>query len=243
MIKLERLFQLQDEVLSDHLAVSELAKKMFDLLSDSLWLNSQVLTTLRFPPEKQTAIRRLACDTLSHAIVAIRTGLWGDLPESLTLLRGALESSVQLLFVVQEQKYKTAIYEMDRKFEQVSFESALEGLGPLGQRARKIHGEISEIAAHATASRMSLVGYEYNGAFYDRVGFARNPHYAELSLFYCMDVSLMVTQSLYHALVQDGNDIPWVEEMDSVNRRFEKIRKEAEQTWHASMKGVAGAGN
>jgi len=236
MLKLKRLFELQDEVLSEHLNKSLFVGRMFDLLSDSLWLNAGVLAALKFEPEKQTAIRRFTCDTLSHVIVAIRVGLWGDLPESLTLLRSALESSTQLLFIVGNRKYKTAVFEMERKFDQVSFERAVAGLGPLGERAKKIHGKISELAAHATAPRMTLVDYDYDGTTYDRVGFARNPQYAEHSLFYCMDASLLVSQALLYALEQDGIPISWQEQMNEINERFESLRSDILAFWKA--KGV-----
>jgi len=236
MVKLQRLFRVQDEVFEEHLSQSPLLKQVFDFISDCLWLDTKILVSLSFDSEKQTVIRRFAVDSLSHSIVAVRTGLWGDLPESLTILRSALESALQLQYIVREQKYATTVYEMDRKLNQVSFGSAISGLGALGDRAKTIHGRLSEDAADATAKRMNLVAYEHDGEVYDRVGFARNKEWAEMALFYCMDTSVMVAQALHEAMAQEGLPIPWEDELAALHQRFETLRNNCLDTRKSTIR-------
>jgi hypothetical protein len=226
MLRLERLFEMQDEVLEEHIASSDLLKRTFSFLSDCAWLNTKILTSMRFEAEKQTAIRRLAVDSLSHTLVAIRLGLWGALPESMAILRSAIESCAQLQYVVKNKKYRTLLYELDRKLDRLSFEKCMAALGNLGKRIEKIHGRISETAAHSTASRLALTSYKYQGEFYDKVGFARNVENAELALFYCMDSCMMVLEAFLWAYEQDNLDVEWATSLDQLNTRFADIQQE-----------------
>ena len=226
MLRLERLFEIQDEVLQEHLATSDLLKSTFSFLSDCSSLNFEILTSMRFEAEKQTAIRSLAVDSLSHTLIAIRLGLWGGLPESLSILRSAMESCTQLQYVVKKKEYKTLIYELDRKFDRLSFEKCRAGLGDLGKRIERIYGTISDIASHSTASRLALTSYKYRGEFYDRVGFARDVENAEKALFYCLDSCMMPIEAFFWAYEQDDLAFPWVDSVSELNERFRELQKE-----------------
>jgi hypothetical protein len=235
-IGLERLFNAQDEVLQEHLASSEDLKQAADFISVSVSLNMDILQSMRFEENKQTAIRRLAVDSISHTVVAVRLGLWGDLPESLAILRSAIESNAQLQFVVKEQMYETFAYEMERKLDRTSFDTSIAGLGDLGKRIRIIHGRMSDIAAHSTASRSALVSYKFEGEFYDRVGFARNVDNAEFALFYCMDSSMMPTEAFVWAYEQENIPFKWVSDVNGLSARFETIKKALSEKFRDSKK-------
>lgn len=226
MVTLEKLFELQDEVFQEHLNSSEILKKTFSFLSECVRLNTRILTSMKFESNKQTAIRNLAVDSLSHTIVAIRLGLWGDLPESFSMLRSAIESSAQLQYVVKHSKYETLIYELNRKFEHISFDNCVAGLEDLGKRIRRIHGRISETASHSTARRMAVRSYQHEGEFYDRVGFAWNVKNAELALFYCMDTCMMLLEAFLWAFEQDNLTFEWKDTVYKLSERFKDIQKE-----------------
>ncbi len=116
-----------------HLTTSEFARSAYQLISDVTDVNMRILEKAQFQPEeKQDAVVTLAIESLSPAIVAVRVALWGNMPESLTVLRSGLESCAQLQFVIQERQYETAVYEMNRKFDRLGFQSASSGLGKLG---------------------------------------------------------------------------------------------------------------
>ncbi len=235
-LSLDRLFNVQDEVLHEHLASSEVLKQTADFISDCVSLNMDILQSMRFEENKQTAIRTLAVDSISHTVVAVRLGLWGDLPESLTILRSAIESNAQLQFIVKERMYETFAYEMERKLERTSFDASIAGLGGLGGRIRTIHGRISDIAAHSTASRSALVSYEFEGEFYDRVGFARNVDNAEFAHFYCMDSSMMPTEAFVWAYEQENLSFKWILDVNGLSARFDTIKKALSEKFGDSKK-------
>ena len=222
----DRIFNLQDQVMTDHLSASEFAKKAYRLISDATHLNVSILETMQFDPEKQNAVGTLAMDSVPPIIVAVRVALWGNMPESLAVLRAALENCAQLQFVVRKRKYKTATYEMDNQFRQLEYKNVFDSLGTVGEKIKEIHGLISETAAHSTATRLKWNSYEHEGDTFSRVGFARDTEKAELPLFYCMDVCLLVTDALVQAYEQDQLPFVWSENVSEMLERHRVLREE-----------------
>lgn len=224
---LNRRFAVQDEVMERHLTTSEFARSAYQLISDVTDVNMRILEKAQFQPEeKQDAVVTLAIESLSPAIVAVRVALWGNMPESLTVLRSGLESCAQLQFVIQERQYETAVYEMNRKFDRLGFQSASSGLGKLGEKINTLHGLISEAAAHATANRLKWNKYQHQGQSYFRVGFARDPAKAELPLFYCMDVAVIVMDALRQAYEQDELPFEWSRDFENLMERHRTLKTE-----------------
>ncbi len=236
---LDELFGLQDAAAEAHLAESELLRRAYLLLSDVVAFNARILHTTQFEAEKQTVVRTLAVDTLSHVIVAIRLALWGALPESLAVWRGALESGAQLKLVVEGQRYKSFIHEMTRKLDRVSYEAAFSQLGELGASIEKLHGRISEMAAHSTAKRLALVAYEFEGKDFDRFGFARKLEHALYPTYYYMVLAMMVSDALYVAHEQENRPFPLATELSLLLSRFDSICKEFQTTFPKLSEGSA----
>jgi hypothetical protein len=113
-VGLTELFELQDEVLRRNLLRPDCLPTA-DALSSIISVCYEALKKMKFSAEKQTVIRLFATDALSHVITAARVGLWGAFPESLSVLRGAVESSAQLAFVVAQSKYGTVIEEANQE--------------------------------------------------------------------------------------------------------------------------------
>ncbi len=222
-IGLDEVFILQDEAAKRNFNESSLVKQAYGVVTKTISLCYIVLKEMPFEALKKTAIRWLAVDCLSHAIVAMRIGLWGALPESLGVLRGATESGAQLSYVVRERKYKTLAAEMARKFQRVSYETAFEGLGSLGGGMEGLHGRISDVASHSTAKRLALVDYEFEGQDYDRLGFAPAPQNAEIAAFYSMLVCMPVCDALYAAHQQDGLEFPLSQDLLTLLREFDAV--------------------
>ena len=170
---------------------------------------------MTFGAEKQTIVRYLAGDTFSHIVVAIRIGLWGALPESLSVLRGAIESCAQLAYVVNEKKYGTAMYEAKElgRFRQLDFERVCGQLGALGERLLKLHSQISGAAGHSTVTRLSLVEYKFQGQEYDRLGFAFEPENARLAAHHCVLLASLLVECLRTAFLQDTLLFEWDAEL------------------------------
>ncbi len=180
----------------------------------------QGLHEMTFPEEKQTAVRHLGTDTLSYLVVAARVGLWGALPESLSILRGAVESCAQFAFVVIGKRYKTVIYEATQlgRFRQVHFDQASSELGPLGEKLRRLHDQISDVASHSTVKRFSLLDYHFEGEEYDRLGFAVDPKSAKLVIFHYSLLARILARSLQLAYLQDGMQFRWATELESAEQ-------------------------
>jgi len=226
--KLDAIFQQQDEVLHEHLDRFSFLRDAYSLLSDAVYLAGMVITQMRFGDrDKQDAVASLAIQSLSPSIVAIRVGLWGDVPESLAVLRCAVESCARLQLVVRERKYKTAVLEMDnQKFEQLDFDCVSRDLGDFGQKIRKLRGLISNTAAHATAKRLIWNHYEHKDQTFFRAGFARNLQGAELTLFYCMDVCMWLTDALRRAHEQDNLEFRWIDDTKALTRRYQALKQQ-----------------
>jgi len=176
------------------------------LLSSLVTISFQALHEMRFPEKKQTAVRHLGTDTLSYLVVATRVALWGALPESLSVLRGAIESCAQLAFVISEGKYATVIYEATelRRFRQIHFDEACSRLGPLGEKLSRLHSQISEAASHSTVKRFALLDYHFEGEEYDRLGFAVDPKSAKLVILHCLPLANVLARCLQLAFMQDS---------------------------------------
>ncbi len=222
---LTELFDLQDEALRRNLLNAEGVHQFSALLSSLVGVCYEALHEMRFPATKQTVVRHLATDALSHLVVATRVGLWGAFPESLSVLRGAIESCAQFTFVVLEKKYATVMYEAKelKRFRQVDFDSACEQLGDLGNKLRKLHNQISEAAGHSTVKRFSLLEYEFEDQEYDRLGFAVDPTAARLLVFHGLQLASVLAASLRLAYFQDRLEFRWNNEIDHVRDFIEAM--------------------
>lgn len=222
-IDLREIFKFQDACANAHMGESELLRTSFAFVSDAFRLNARILQSAQFELNKQHAIRKLGVDTLSHIAVAVRLALWGALPESVAVWRGALESAAQLKLVVKDQSYRTFNYELSTKLKRLSYESAFEELGDLGQSLESLHGKLSERGSHSTAKRLALSDYELDGQEYDRLGFAKNPIYPLYVVHHSMILIAMVSDALFVAHEQEGRDYEWTGELSALLTRFDKL--------------------
>ncbi len=134
-IGLTELFTLQDEVLKRNLLRQDVLPKTA-ALSTLVSVCYQALEEMKFAPEKQEVVRRFACDTLSHVVTAARVGLWGALPESLSVLRGAVESCAQLSFVVAQNRFSNSFsHSTPKRFRQLGYEFEGEMYDRIGSAA------------------------------------------------------------------------------------------------------------
>jgi hypothetical protein len=234
---IDRVFSLQDEVMKKHLAISAFARNAYTLISDVVKLNVYIIEKMHFRQDKQDAVGAIAVDSIGPVIVGVRVALWGDMPESLTVLRSAIESCARLQYVVQEQKYQTAVYEMRDGFKQLEYKKVVRQLDRLGTKIDRLHGLISDAAAHATANRLKWNTYDHKGDTYFRVGFARDIEKAELPLFYCMDVCLLVADALRQAYEQEGPSFRWQGEFDEMLKRHTLLKNEYSSRFHEKVEG------
>jgi hypothetical protein len=165
-------------------------------------------------------------------VVAARVGLWGALPESLSVLRGAVESCAQFAFVVIGRKYGTVVYEVTKlgRFRQAHFDQACEDLGPLGEKLRRLHDQISETASHSTVKRFSLLDYHFEGQDYDRLGFAVDPKSAKLVIFHATLLANILAISLRLAYEQDQIRFDWIAELESAEQLIESLQNPGSET-------------
>jgi hypothetical protein len=224
-VGITELFELQDEALRRNLVNEHGVHQRAALMSSLVSISFQALHEMSFPEEKQTAVRHLGTDTLSYLVVAVRVGLWGALPESLSVLRGAVESCAQFAFATVGKRYKTVIYEATQlgRFRQVHFDQACMELGPLGEKLRRLHDQISETASHSTVKRFSLLDYHFEGEEYDRLGFAVDPKSAKLMVFHCSLLANILAKSLQMAHLQDGMPFRWTAELENAEQIIDAL--------------------
>ena len=212
-IGLTELFELQDEVLKRNLLRNDVLPKT-GALSSLVSVCYHALEEMKFSPEKQEVVRRFACDTLSHVVTAARVGLWGALPESLSVLRGAVESCAQLAYVVAQNQYKTVIHEANRgNFQEFSFRQACKKSGLRGERLMNLHNRFSSSFSHSTSKRFKQLGYEFEGETYDRIGSAADPVVSRVCTHFCLVIAAELVRCLMEAYIQDERNFPWGEEV------------------------------
>ncbi len=203
---------------------SKVLRRAWDVLSEAFGLGYEMLHSMKFTPEKQTVVRVLAGDSLSHLIVGFRIALWGDLPESMSVLRGATESYAQLTFVVENQLYSVAAHELlEGRFNKIKFENVLRKLGKLGKAIAKTHGRISNVASHSTATRLAQAEYMLDGKTYDRFGFALDASSTELPTYHSVVVCNGVLHSIWKAHRQEDRRPIWEAKLLAVLKEGERL--------------------
>ncbi len=220
-ITLGDLFQLQDRAASHNLQESNLVAKRLVFVDEATTLAVKILTSMKFLDHKQHALRVLGTDTISSIITSARVGLWGNLPESIVLLRSALETSAVLAAVVEGQEYQVVTAEMGTsKMRKYSYKEAISRLGDLGSRIDYLRGRLSDIGAHSTGTRFKFESYQLEGQTYDRLGAALDPSSAELALSFAPDVCLHLLDSFEKAYSQESSGFPGLERLTVLREKF-----------------------
>jgi hypothetical protein len=224
-ITLETLFWLQDQASKHNHEKSRIVQRRLAFVGDAVRLACAVLASTHFPPHKQTAIRVLATDVIASIVTSTRVGMWGNLPDSVTLLRTALETSAILASVVEAQEYQAVTCEMQTaKMRRFSYDEAVGRLGELGSRLKSLWGRLSNIGHHSTGTRMKFTSYELDGERYDRLGAALDPKSAELALAYGPDICVHLLECLEKTYSQDLLEFPLADQLRALKERFTEAK-------------------
>ena len=224
-LTLDALFRLQDRASKYNYEKSGIVQRRLAYVDDAVRLACGVLTSTQFPPHKKTAIRVLATDVISGIVTSSRIGLWGNLPDSLALLRTALETSAILAAVVDGQEYQAVMCEIQAaKMRRFSYDEAVGRLGELGSRLKSLRGRLSNIGPHSTGTRMKFTSYELNGQRFDRLGAALDPESAELALAYVPDVCIHLLECLEKTYSQDSLEFPLADQLRVLKERFTEAK-------------------
>ncbi|MGH9718332.1 MAG: hypothetical protein ACRD4R_16615 [Candidatus Acidiferrales bacterium] len=230
-IGLKHLWQLQEQAFSYNCQQSRPLQDALGLLDRSVRLNLSILTAMRFGAAKQTVIRVLAADALSRIIVAARIGIWGALPECLSVLRGATESCAQLTLTVSQNLYETALQEINgKKLVRLKFEAVCKDLGELGTAFRRRHSKMSDLAAHATASSLRQAEYRKDGESYDRLGAAESPRNAEIATSECLEYLALVAVATLDAYSKDAIEEVWLATLSELNLSHGALKNQISAT-------------
>src|SRR5438093_628727 len=98
---LETLFRIQDQAANYNRESSTIVQRRLQFVDDAVQLACSVLTSMQFLAHKQTVLRVFCTDTISSIVTSVRVGLSGNLPDSIALLRSALESCAILAAAVE----------------------------------------------------------------------------------------------------------------------------------------------
>lgn len=218
------VFGQHEAIHRDNVLASPLVRDAFALTSDTVDLSVGLLSGAASDDSKGEAIRELIVSSTSPLIVAIRLSLSGNLPESLTVLRTALEVAVQLRYVVKARMYETYLLELERKFAKVSYKTSVAELGSSVKKLNMLHGVLSDVAAHATSKRSRWNRYEHGEELFLRIGFSRDVEEAELGLFYCMNVALQIPDAIIEALSEECDTADWKKRLDGLLGRYKSLK-------------------
>lgn len=108
-------------------------------------------------------------DALSTLINSFKIALYGCYSDSMTLLRPALEELTIMNYIVLKGSFAIADYELDRSLNKLKFETIVKSVRD-GQAIEELHGRISGLAAHGTASRIRNNRFELYGTNLPTVG-------------------------------------------------------------------------
>jgi hypothetical protein len=222
---LQTVFLMQDRAAGYNEAHSDIVKRRLGFVSDAVSITTSVLSSPGFRDDKQHALRALGLDALSSVAASVRLALWGDLPDSIALLRCALETCAILAAAVETQEYDVVTAEMlAGRMRKYSYRQAISRLGDAGSTIGELHGRLSNIGAHSSGARLKFASYELNGQSYDRVGAALDPSSAELALFYAPDACLHLLESIEKAYSQDSKTCPWANRLSYLRQTFGEVK-------------------
>jgi hypothetical protein len=225
-VNLNELFAFQDRTLAQHLSSSKVFSDTFNVISGACSLITDMVPNLAFQREKKGVLALFSVEILTAASVATRLALSGNTPESLGILRFAIERCAQLLFVVSEKRYKTAMYEIDSGFDQVSYEEAFSSMGDLGHRIKRLHGEISEAAAHASAARMNWYSSQQEDKIHFGPGYQHEDERVAVCLEWCLDSLHIVIHCVRLAHEQDELAFKWDEQCSSLSQSYVALKRQ-----------------
>jgi hypothetical protein len=234
-LDLNGIFESQEKAATENFKRSRTLREVFSFISKALDQSTSFLATAPFSsPEKATSIRMLAADCISHVAIAMRLALWGAVPQSVAILRGALEGCSVLELMVSQQQYRTFVYECNHSFRQLDFKSATNSLGSLGKNIEKLWGGMSELGPHASAGRIRESVYHFEGQSYDRLGGAMDAGGAETCAYYVMHPTRVIIESLHKAAEQDGIAFPEAAIHSEMLNEFSALCKKFEENLSSS---------
>lgn len=219
------LFGFQDYAETYNFQFSPAVQKRFDHVDHCVRVGGLILQSLDFPSEKQRVLRGLGVDALTSVAVALRVGLWGNIPEAYAVLRAGLETSTVLKAVVHTGEYRAAANELSGRLRRFTFEASLQTLpSELARNIRRLHVVLSELGSRAFSSRVRPADYSHAGEPWDRLAAALSPEDAEAALTYCPLVALHVLTSLADAYRQDGQEPPGAAEISRLEEQLSEPR-------------------
>lgn len=169
-ISLEEIIDCQDKAM--HRAIQE-HQKEWEFVKDciELVINRRIIEEhiVENDKIKLEVVHTFLNDALSTLINSFKIALYGCYSDSMTLLRPALEELTIMNYIVLKGSFAIADYELDRSLNKLKFETIVKSVRD-GQAIEELHGRISGLAAHGTASRIRNNRFEFYGTNLPTVG-------------------------------------------------------------------------
>lgn len=169
-ISIEEIIDCQDKAMQR--AIQE-HKKEWEFVKDciELVINRRIIEEHYVKNDKKEleVVHTILNDALSTLINSFKIALYGCYSDSMTLLRPALEELTIMNYIVFKGSFDTADYELDRRLDKLKFETIVKSVRD-GQDIEELHGRISGLAAHGTASRIRNNRFELYGTNLPTVG-------------------------------------------------------------------------
>ena len=234
MLRLEDLFQYQDEALLSNRSTAKVGV-LLGFTREFVGVVMDTLESLEFTdPAKQTVIRVLSVDATSSLVVACRAGLWGNVPEATILTRTALETLTILMCVVEEGAFRAFAFEMRARLRRFSYEACQTRLGGHAKKISSLHGQLSDVGGHTTRNRLKFAEFKLEGLAHDRLGFAFDAEGAEIALLLIPDSLQHLAAILRTAYTHEQRTYPVEARLTELNGRYAQFLRECDSEGNMS---------
>lgn len=195
-IPLEEIFNLQDRVLKraieNHKAEWVFVRDCIELVINRRFIGKNISKS---DENKLEIVHTFLNDAISTLINSLKIGLYGCYADALTLLRPVIEELTIIDHIVGKGVFQTADYELDRNFKKLKFDEIVNSVKD-SQVIKELHGRISNVAVHGTATRIRKNSFDLNGTNMPTVGVALDPERTKKYLHEIMRASLYMIRIL-----------------------------------------------
>ncbi len=230
---LERVFQLQDEVINRNIAQF---KDRYDFISACIDLAGRpeipALTWESLPVSKRIVFNYFHGDALSTMINATRLGFQGCGTDAYALMRVVIEQFTVFEYIMRSDKYDIAMAELSTKVSKnsakaLSYEAAIKELG-IADRRKRLWGDFSKLGSHSSSQRLRMSRFTVGDQDFPKMGCSINDPRTK------MTVGELASSALWCVRITDeflqrclgGQVSPFHQRRLDLENSYERLRKD-----------------
>lgn len=224
-VRLEEIFDLQDHVLERSVQTFQtewqFVKDCIELIINRKITESGIQESdkLAF-----SVVHTFLNDALSTLINSLRLALYGCFSDSLNLLRVVVEELAILKYILVNNCYQTADYELEKGLNRLKYKNIIKELDePV---IEKLWGEISELASHGTAPRLKNNRFNLNGRSLPTVGTALDSERTKICMQQVLKATIYMIRLLndFYSKREAAIDNAFFSRVKELNDKFSSFR-------------------